>query len=126
MVTTDISQFAAECETWRQNLRNSREDFMQMKEKLRQVIPKVSQKDILRDVEHYENQFHIQLINIHDLKHAIKAQEQKATLEKMENHGQVSDQTWAEHEQLLDEYQRLEHTLQMLKEGFSRFLSELH
>jgi hypothetical protein len=126
MVTTDISQLSAECTTWRQQMRNYREEFTQLKDKLRQIAPKVTQKDLFQDVEHYENQFHIQLINIHDLKHSIKAHDLKASTEKAVRNGQVSDVTWAEHEQLYDDYQRLEHMLQELKTSFQQFVAKLN
>ena len=126
MVTADISQLTAECNTWRQQLRNFREEFTQLKNQLRQIARKVTRKDELTDVDHYENQFHIQLINIHDLKHSIRSHDLKATAEKMINNGQVSETTWAEHEQLFDDYQRLGHMLQELKTGFRNFIAKLN
>lgn len=126
MVTTDISQLTAECTNWRQQMRNYREELTQLKNKLRQITSKVTQKDLFQDVEHYENQFHIQLINVHDLKHSIKAHDLKASAEKTANKGQVSDTTWAEHEQLFDNYQRLDHMLQELKSDFDKFLAKLN
>jgi DNA repair exonuclease SbcCD ATPase subunit len=126
MVTADISQLTAECNTWRQQMRNYREEFTQLKNQLRQIAQKVTQKDQLTDVDHFENQFHIQLINIHDLKHSIRNHDLKATAEKMLHNGQVSDTTWAEHEQLFDDYQRLGHMLQELKTGFRNFIAKLN
>jgi len=126
IVTTDISQLTAECANWRQQMRNNREEITQLKNQLRQIANKVTQKDLFQDVEHYENQFHIQLINIHDLKHSIKAHDLKASTEKNNDSGQVSDTTWAEHEQLFDDYQRLEHMLQELKSDFHQFVAKLN
>ena len=126
MVTADISQLTAECNTWRQQMRQYREEFTQLKNQLRQIAQKVTQKDQLTDVDHFENQFHIQLINIHDLKHSIRNHDLKATAEKMLRNGQVSDTTWAEHEQLFDDYQRLGHMLQELKAGFRNFIAKLN
>lgn len=126
MVTTDISQLAAECNTWRQLLRSYRDELTQLKNQLRQIALHVSKKDQLQDVEHYENQFHIQLINIHDLKHSIKAHDQKASLERLSNNCQVSDITWAMHERLHEQYERLDHMLNELKGAFKEFLAKLN
>jgi chromosome segregation ATPase len=126
MVTADISQLNAECNTWRQHLRNYREEFTQLKNQLRHIAQKITQKDQLTDVDHYENQFHIQLINIHDLKHSIRSHDLRAAAERTARKGQVSETTWAEHEHLLDDYQRLEHMLQELKAGFRNFLARLN
>ncbi len=126
MVTADISQLTAECSSWRQHLRNYREEFTQLKNQLRQIARRITQKDQLTDLDHYENQFHIQLINIHDLKHSIRNHDLKAAAEKTAQSGQVSVTTWVEHEHLLDDYQRLELMLQELKTGFRNFLARIN
>lgn len=125
MVTTDISQLTAECNNWRQTMRNYRDEFTQLQQQLRKVAAPVSQKDLLQDVEHYENQFHIQLINIHDIKHSIKLHEHQASIEKDRNGGQVNDTTLVKHEQLYDDYQRLDNMLQELKSDFTQFLNRV-
>jgi hypothetical protein len=125
MVTTDVSQISAECNTWRQSLRNYRDEFTQLQKELRKVAAPVSQKELLQDVEHYENQFHIQLINIHDIKHSIKAHEHHASLEMAHHNGQLNHDTLAKHERLDSDYHRLEQLLQELKSDFSVFLTKL-
>ena len=77
MVQVDISQLSGECNTWREKLRNYREEFSNDEARLRQVAGQPLSKEQLQDVEHLHNQFHIQLINIHDLKQAIKAHDRK-------------------------------------------------
>ena len=126
MVTTDIAQLTAECNTWRAQMRKYREEFTHLKDQLRQIALKATRHDQLQDVEHYENQFHIQLINIHDLKHSIKAHDYKTMVAKMENNGKVNHTTLAEHEHLFTEYQRLQHLLEELKERFTAFISKLN
>lgn len=126
MVTTDISQLTAECNSWRQQMRNYREEIMHLKNKLRQIALKVTTHDQLRDVDHYENQFHIQLINIHDLKHSIKVHDYKTSVAQAENSGRVNHTALAEHEHLYAEYQRLQTLLDELKDRFNQFISKLN
>jgi hypothetical protein len=76
-------------------------------------------KDQLQEVEHFGNQFHIQLINIHDLKHNIKGHE-RAVRHESDN---VSESTYAHHEELLDQFLTLENTLQELRNDFQKFIS---
>lgn len=121
MVTTDISQLAAECNTWIVNLRKYREEFTQCKKRLQEVASRQIPKNDLQEVEHYHNQFHIQLINIHDEKHAIKEHERIAGWEMSKGKG-ISDAVWAKHEELYDRYKNLEHTLSDLKEDFNQFI----
>lgn len=120
MVQVETSQLTAECNAWRNSLRQHREEFTQAKAKLQQAASRPLSKDQLQDVEHLHNQFHIQLINIHDLKQAIKTNDRKINFEK---NGQLNEETVAEHENLFDQFQSLELTLQDVREEFNRFLS---
>ncbi|MEP7277500.1 MAG: hypothetical protein ABI813_02555 [Bacteroidota bacterium] len=126
MVTTDISQLTADCSTWRAQMRQYREELTRFKNHLRQIALKVTRHDQLQDIEHYENQFHIQLINIHDLKQSIKVHDYKTMMTKMENNGQVNYTTLAEHENLSTEYQRLRYLLDELKDRFTQFIGKLN
>lgn len=121
MVQTDISQLSAECHEWRQILRNYREEFQLSKKSLPEICKKSLSKDQLVNVEHFDNQFHIQLINIHDLKHSIKAHERQ--IESESSGGDITDATYRVHEELLNEFLSLENSLQELRTDFSNFIS---
>jgi hypothetical protein len=122
MVQVDISQLSAECNTWREKLRNYREEFSQDESKLRQVAGQPLSKEQLEQVEHLHNQFHIQLINIHDLKQSIKIHDRKINFEKAAFNGHANEDSLSKHEQLMDEYRQLEHTLGGLRSEFNDFL----
>ena len=51
---------------------NYRKKLNELKTELYYFAPGKTDYDVLLGIEHYHNQFHIQLINIHDLKHEIK------------------------------------------------------
>ncbi len=123
MVQVETSQLTGECNSWRVKLRQYRDEISKNKTKLQDAASQPLSKDQLQDVEHLHNQFHIQLINIHDLKHAIKTHEQKMNFEMNVNKGKLIGDTMAEHENLLDQYQSLELTLEDLREEFDGFLS---
>ena len=121
MVTTDVSQLSAECKDWLQILRNYREEFQTSKKSLQEICTKGLSKQQLLDVEHFDNQFHIQLINIHDLKHSIKIHEKR--IEHESASGDVSEDNYTLHEELLNEFLGLENTLQELRNEFKTFIS---
>jgi hypothetical protein len=125
MVQVDISQLSGECNTWREGLRHLRDEFSQDKIRLQQVASPTLSKDQLQDVEHLHNQFHIQLINIRDLKQAVKAHERTLTFEISSADGQLREETVADHEHLFDRYQSLDHRLQDLREEFNQFLGRI-
>ncbi|MFN4315943.1 MAG: hypothetical protein ACK4E0_16755 [Chitinophagaceae bacterium] len=125
MVQVEISQLAGECNSWREALRSYRDEFANDKLKLQEAARNPLSKDQLQQVEHLQNQFHIQLINIHDLKHSIKAHQRNIEMEKMLHQGQLREETLAMHENLYDQYQQQESRLQELRDEFSGFLNAL-
>jgi hypothetical protein len=122
MVQTDVSQLSAECQEWRQILRNYRDEIQLSRKSLEEICKKSLSKDQLREVEHFHNQFHIQLINIHDVKQFIKAHERKIGIESSANEG-IGEETYTEHEEILDQFLTLENTLQELRVEFQNFIS---
>jgi benzoyl-CoA reductase/2-hydroxyglutaryl-CoA dehydratase subunit BcrC/BadD/HgdB len=122
MVQVDISQLSGECNVWREKLRNYRDEFNSNEARLRQAAGQALSKEQLHDVEHLHNQFHIQLINIHDLKQAIKTHDRKINFEKAAFNGMANEDSIARHEELHAELQSLEQTLEDLRSEFDAFL----
>ena len=122
MVTVDISQLSGECNTWRDSLRSCRDDLNQLKKQLQQTAAQNLTRDQLHDVEHYHNQFHIQLINVHDLKQSFKSHDRRVQFETSANSGQLAEDTIAEHERLFEEFQSLDSTIKNLREEFGDFI----
>ncbi|TBR18193.1 MAG: hypothetical protein EPO57_07770 [Chitinophagaceae bacterium] len=123
MVQTDLSQLSAECNSWRNALRSNRDEINQYKLHLLNVVTKQLSKNQLQDVEHYHNQFHIQLINVHDLKQEVKVHERRVHFELFANNSQLSESTLSMHEELYYRYQFLDETLHSLHTSFFNFLS---
>lgn len=123
MVQVDISQLTQECNGWREQLRLYREEFTQDEAKLRQAAGQPLSKDQLLKVEQLHNQFHIQLINIHDLKQTIKVHDRKMNFEMAAFSGIANEDTLARHENLQAEYHQLRQTLDELRQEFQDFLS---
>lgn len=117
MVTTDVSQLSTECAEWRQILRNYRDEFQNCEKALTEMCRKSLSKDHLTQVEHFQNQFDIQLKNIHDVKQTIKQHERKLQLET------TGEEIYARHEGLLNDFLNLESTLQELRDDFRNFVN---
>ena len=125
MVQTDLSQLSRECDNWKENLRNYRSELSGYRHKLQEVVTQPISKSALPQVEHYSNQFDIQLTNINHLKHAIKEHEKLASWEMNQTEGQAQELIWSTHENLHDQYQNLESTLTELKQEFNSFVSHV-
>ncbi len=61
-----------EAQKWVIHLKSYGEIVNGLKTKLYQWAAGKTDHDVLKEIEHYHNQFHIQLYNIHDLKHVIR------------------------------------------------------
>ena len=117
MVQTEISQLASECSEWRQILRNYREEFQNCEKALTETCKQNLTKDHLAQVEHFQNQFDIQLRNIHDLKQQIKTHERRVQAETSD------EDVNTQHERLLNEFLSQESTLQELRDEFRNFIN---
>lgn len=123
MVSTDTTQLNRECNSWRDNLRFYRNELGLLQDKLKEVSRNQSDKELLTEVEHYHNQFYIQQINIHDLKQSIKTHDRKLQLENSLSENHLSTDIFSEHEQLHQQYNGLEQTINQLKLDFRNFSS---
>ncbi|MDH7461138.1 hypothetical protein QEG73_07595 [Chitinophagaceae bacterium 26-R-25] len=121
MVTTDTTQFSTECTNWKNTLRSNRERITQLERTLLQMAPHLTDRESQHDIEHFQNQFRIQLLNVHDLKHDIKNHEKFAEWEMNRSDGHFSEATYVEHEDLNDRYHYLESVLDNLQEDFKKF-----
>jgi chromosome segregation ATPase len=126
MVTTEVAQLSKECNAWRETLRSYRDEFTRLRSRLADLAARQTQKEVLLEVEHLDNQFHIQLVNIHDLKHAIKLHQRQLESEMAANNGTVPEKLISQHENLFDDYQQLEHTLHELRQEFEHFSQVIH
>ena len=127
MVQTELSQLTRECNDWRETLRSHRDELHQMQTTLQQVVNHPLSKEEQTELEHLQNQLHIQLINVHDLKHAVKMHDRKLSHEVSGNTDvQFSDNISAYHENLYDNYQSLENTLSDLRSDFNHFVTLVH
>jgi chromosome segregation ATPase len=122
MVQTDLSQLSRECNSWKETLRSYRSEFTDFRLQLQDMISRGAvPKNALPQVEHYSNQFDIQLANINHLKHAIKEHEKMASWDKNGTNTEVNEILGSTHENLQDQYASLEHTLSGLKQEFQAF-----
>jgi chromosome segregation ATPase len=101
---------------WVSHLATYVEAIKEMKDRLYKCAAGKKDRDELVQIEHFHNQFHIQLINLHDLKHSIRGHMRALSLTPEANHSE-------KHEQLEGEYAFLIHDLDNLKAEFSGFIS---
>lgn len=77
-IDPQIKSITEECNTWLAQLSPYREKINSLKNELYQFAPGKTNHETRLGIEHFHNQFHIQLINIHDLKHELRHYIQEA------------------------------------------------
>lgn len=125
MVETEISQFARECNDWRETLRSHRDELHRMQNTLQQAVNHPLSKEEQTELEHLQNQLHIQLINIHDLKHAVKLHDRKLHAEEVSETPVFPDNVLAYHENLNEDYHLLANTISELREQVEDFIHQV-
>jgi polyhydroxyalkanoate synthesis regulator phasin len=125
MIPEEISQLIEDCNVKREVLANHREKINVLQKELLKFAAKSLPKEDLTDLEHYQNQFHIQLINIHDLKHDFKLflHHLKSAAHLQEG---LSDETVSQHQELISHFNTLENLLNDLENNFSDFVKKPH
>ena len=116
MLTNESQQnLVNECKSWYKTMTNYREKINQLKTELYDFAPGKTDKEVLIGIEQYHNQFHIQLINIHDIQHELKPQ----ILDMEKNPDKVSNLPYDEMKAKID---FLVNDLDKLESDFHQFI----
>ena len=114
LVETQQQQLLDEAKEWISALITYIANINELKNKLYKWVPGKSDHDDLVQIERYHNQFHIQQINLHDLKHSLRLHMQECKLSPDADHV-------AKHQQLEEQYDFLVNDLDQLKADFIAF-----
>jgi len=116
MLVETQQQLVDEAMEWISHLRTYIGNINELKNKLYAWAANTSDRDALIQIERYHNQFHIQLINLHDLKHSIRLYMNECKLHPNADHS-------VKHQDLEEQYNFLINDLDHLKNNFTAFIS---
>jgi len=95
-----------------------------LKKRLTEIAGKNTDPELMKDVEHFENQFDIQAENIQRLAHDIKANVKVAAVEtKTASAGYIDGHLFDQHSDLEQRYISEEKTINELRHSFNEFAS---
>lgn len=114
MVQEEISELLSESTAWKDSLKNYRESFVQSQKRLLEIASNIP-KEELSELERFQNQFYIQLLNIHDVRRNLKNHIKDLSMANGESDVEKA------HEDIKNEYRSLEETLQNLSTEFEEF-----
>jgi hypothetical protein len=114
----------AENTTWLNTLIFYRDDLTILKKRLEELVSKNNNKEFLKLVEHFQNQFIIQRNNIDELIHAIKSNENLLVKEVEENPVAVDRRKTAYHEKEKEMVESFEKNFNELRKEFISFCAK--
>ena len=117
LTQTHHQQLPDEAKKWINHLRTYVDNINELKNEFYKWAAGKSDHDTLVQIERYHNQFHIQQINLHDLRHSIKRHIQEITLMPDVDHTE-------QHRLLEEQYIFLANDLDNLKADFTEFISD--
>jgi benzoyl-CoA reductase/2-hydroxyglutaryl-CoA dehydratase subunit BcrC/BadD/HgdB len=93
-----------------------------LKERLTEIAGKNTGLEMLKEVEHYENQLSIQANNLDHLRHSIKENVNTISKQVMNaGAGYIDGELMAQHDRLEQMYAQQEQTINKIRQEFSRF-----
>ncbi len=100
------------------------EEIAILKERLSEVTAKNTDKEVLKKVEHFQNQFIIQRNNIDELKHTIKIHENELQMEVAKNPTAVDHRKVIVDDKTQDFMRYFEQNFNELRKEFNLFLRD--
>jgi hypothetical protein len=100
------------------------EEIAILKERLSEVTAKNTDKEVLKQVEHFQNQFIIQRNNIDELKHTIKIHENELQMEVAKNPTAVDHRKVIVDDKTQDFMRYFEQNFNELRKEFNLFLRD--
>jgi hypothetical protein len=100
------------------------EEIAILKERLSEVTAKNTDKEVLKQVEHFQNQFIIQRNNIDELKHTIKIHENELQMDVAKNPTAVDHRKVIVDDKTQDFMRYFEQNFNELRKEFNLFLRD--
>ncbi len=123
MQTTSIKAAGSSYGEWKSNLSFYKDELSVFKKRLTEIVSKNNGKEIMQQVEHFENQFLLQAENIDILQHDINTHLGSMAAEAKEHAGHISTGQLAADVQLKDRVDSEARVFAELRDEFMRFLS---
>ncbi len=109
---------------WLRSLDFYKDEIKILRDRLTEIAGKNTNREVMKEIEHFENQFDIQAENIHKLSHEIKHNVKVAGREAHNSGaGYIDGMLLEEHNTLGDRFHTEEKTVNELRQSFNRFAS---
>jgi CRISPR/Cas system endoribonuclease Cas6 (RAMP superfamily) len=124
MSFSNITQITTEHSEWLKGLDFYKEDIHILEHRLAEIVAKNTSFEARQGVEHFQNQFLIQLNNIDELSHKVREHNSFFAKSPLVVEEIVENEKLADHENLKDEYIFFEKIMKELRQEFNIYLSK--
>lgn len=125
MQTSSIKTTANHYGEWKNSLSFYKDELTIFKNRLTEIVSKNNSKEIMKTVEHFENQFLLQSENIDILQHDISTHLNTMAGEIKEHAGHISSGQLAEDAQLKDRFESESKVFTELRDEFMQFIGRV-
>lgn len=124
METKKIYELHEEHKEWLNNLAFYKDEIKVMQNRISEVASKNSAADVLKQIEHFQNQLIIQRNNIDELSHSIKDHENYLENRVNENPTAVDHRKVNDHPKMRDSYTSFDKVFNELRKELNAFLAK--
>lgn len=124
METKKIYELHEEHKEWLNNLAFYKDEIKVMQNRVSEVASKNSSPDVLKQIEHFQNQLIIQRNNIDELCHSIKDHENYLENRVNENPTAVDHRKVNDHPKMRDSYTSFDKVFNELRKELNEFLTK--
>lgn len=109
---------------WLKTIDFYKDDLSVLQKRLAEVAFKNTGKEVMADVEHFQNQLIVQRNNLEELSHGIYEHIHHVVEDSRVHAGRVAETLVSEHSQKKDEFTSLVNVLKGLRKEFNGFLAK--
>lgn len=124
MNTKPIAELHAEHQEWLKKFDFYADEIVVMRNRLAEIASKNTDKEILAQVEHFQNQFSVQKENIDEMRHAVKQHENAVEKSVAENPTASDHRKMDSHQSTTEDVAGFEKVFNALRHEFNAFLSK--
>lgn len=124
METKKIYELHEEHKEWLNNLAFYKDEIKVMQNRISEIASKNSSAEVLKQIEHFQNQLIIQRNNIDELSHSIKDHENYLENRVNENPTAVDHRKVNDHPKMRDSYTSFDKVFNELRKELNAFLAK--
>lgn len=124
MSYTTVNYCGIDHSIWLKELVFYDEELDTLEKRLLEIVQKNNGKEVMADVEHFQNQFVIQRINIDQLQHDIRKHDGNVAAEAQAHAGKMKSVEVSEHDKLKEQVETFGKLFNELRHEYNKFLSK--